>query len=102
MKTLKQLRESKGLTQKQASEILDITKEYLSMLERAERNPSDHLKEVMARLYGIPITDIFLSIQETKCFTNKNEIRSKMQQSSKKVRKRKEKILEINNGITLN
>ncbi len=68
MKTLKQLRQSKGLTQKQASEILEITKEYLSMVERAERNPSDHLKELMAKLYGVPITDIFLSIQETKSF----------------------------------
>lgn len=38
------------------------------MVERAERNPSDHLKELMAKLYGIPITDIFLSIQETKSF----------------------------------
>ena len=50
IKTLRQLREKKKLTQEQASKELDVTKEYLSMLERAERNPSDKMKEKMADL----------------------------------------------------
>ncbi len=100
MKTLKQLRESKELTQKQASEILEITKEYLSMLERAERNPSDHLKELMAGLYGVTITDIFFSIRETKCFRDKEQNRGKIEKNMKKVKKRrKEKVLGMNNRI---
>ena len=36
-KTLKDLRENKKLTQEQASKILLITKEYLSMLENGFR-----------------------------------------------------------------
>ncbi len=68
IKTLKQLRENKKMTQEQASKELNITKEYLSMLERAERNPSDKMKEKMANLYECKIIDIFLACKETKCF----------------------------------
>lgn len=67
MKNLKELREKQKITQEQASKTLNITKEYLSMIERAERNPSDSLKEKMAKLYKVSITDIFLSIRQTKC-----------------------------------
>lgn len=65
-KTLKDFRIEKGLTQEQTSKILNITKEYLSMLETADRNPSDNLKEKMAKLYDCEITDIFLAINSTK------------------------------------
>lgn len=65
-KTLKDLRAEKGLTQEQTSKILNITKEYLSMLETADRNPSDNLKEKMAKLYDCEIADIFLAISSTK------------------------------------
>ena len=65
-KTLKDLREDKKLTQEQTSKILLITKEYLSMLENGSRNPSDTLKEKMAKLYKCSIVDIFLAINSTK------------------------------------
>ena len=65
-KTLQDLRNEKGLTQEQASKILTITKEYLSMLETGDRNPSDSLKEKMSKLYGCEIADIFLAISSTK------------------------------------
>ena len=68
IKTLKELREKKGLTQEQTAKIFNITKEYLSMIERADRNPSDKLKEEMSKLYEVSIGYIFLSIKETKCF----------------------------------
>lgn len=65
-KTLQELRRDKNLTQEQASKILAITKEYLSMLENGDRNPSDNLKKKMAKLYNCSIADIFLSINSTK------------------------------------
>lgn len=65
-KTLQELRKEKNLTQEQTSKILAITKEYLSMLENGDRNPSDSLKEKMAKLYNCEISDIFLSINSTK------------------------------------
>ena len=65
-KTLQQLRNNKGLTQEQASKIFGVTKEYLSMLENGDRNPSDSLKEKMAKLYNCEISEIFLAINSTK------------------------------------
>lgn len=67
---MQNLRKKRKLTQEQASKILGITKEYLSMLERGERNPSDVLKKKMAELYDVSIADIFLAVQETKCWNN--------------------------------
>ena len=68
IKTLKELRENKKLTQEEASKKFEITKEYLSMLERGERNPSDKLKEKMASEYKVSISYIFLATNKTKCF----------------------------------
>ena len=65
-KTLQELRNNRKLTQEQASKLLTITKEYLSMLENGDRNPSDNLKEKMARLYNCDIAYIFLAINSTK------------------------------------
>ena len=65
-KTLKMLRNEKGLTQDQAAKILTITPIYLSMLETGDRNPSDMLKIKMAKLYKCNIADIFLAISSTK------------------------------------
>lgn len=70
-KTLQDLRKEKGLTQEQSAKILGITKEYLSMLENGDRNPSDSLKEKMAKLYNSSIADIFLVINSTKCLKRK-------------------------------
>ena len=70
--TLQDLRKNKDLTQEQSAKILSITKEYLSMLENGERNPSDSLKEKMAKLYNCEIIDIFLAINSTKRLKNKN------------------------------
>lgn len=65
-KPLQDLRNKRNLTQEQASKILDIRKEYLSMIENGERNPSDELKEKMMKLYDCSITDIFLALSSTK------------------------------------
>ena len=72
-KTLKDLRKEKNLTQEQASKILIIRKEYLSMLENGNRNPSDSLKEKMAKLYNCSISDIFLAINSTKRLNKRRE-----------------------------
>ena len=72
-RTLQKLRKDKDLTQDQAAKILTITKEYLSMLETGDRNPSDSLKEKMAKLYNCTIADIFLAISSTKRLKGKRK-----------------------------
>ena len=66
LKTIKELREKRKLTQRETAKLLDITKEYLSMIECGKRNPSDSLKEKLSKLYNVSISDIFLSLKETK------------------------------------
>ena len=56
-----------GLTQKQVAKKLDTTITYISLIENGGRNPSDKMKEKMAKLYGCSIADIFLAIKLTKC-----------------------------------
>ncbi len=65
--TLKELREKNKMTQKDVAEKLKVNKNYISMLENGMRNPSDKMKEHLAKLYRCSIVDIFLSTQTTKC-----------------------------------
>ena len=69
-KTLKELRESRDMTQEELAKEFSITKEYLSMLERGERNPSDKLKKKMAKFFNVSMAYIFLTIHETERFKN--------------------------------
>lgn len=71
VRTLKELREDKKVTQEEEAKKLGITKEYLSMLERGNRNASDKLKSKIAEYFGVSVSYIFLSINETKSFKNK-------------------------------
>lgn len=66
-KKLKDLREEVGLTQSEVAKKLKKTTTYISLLETGKRNPSDKMKEQLARLYKVEIADIFLAIKLTKC-----------------------------------
>lgn len=70
MNTIKELREKRGLSQSEVAKLLDVTKEYISMLERVKRNPSDKLKKEMAKLYKESFTDIYMGIKEIKRLKN--------------------------------
>ena len=65
--TLKELREKNNLTQKEVAEGLKVNKNYISMIENSSRNPSDKMKNKLAKIYKCSIVDIFLSLQTTKC-----------------------------------
>lgn len=67
MKTLKKLREDNGLTQKEVAKQIDTTVTYISLIENGNRNPSDKMKEKLAKLYKVTTNDIFLAIKSTKC-----------------------------------
>ena len=71
--TLKQLREKNNLTQKEVSEKLGMNKNYISMIENGSRNPSDKMKNELAKIYKCSVVDIFLSTQATKCLIKRGE-----------------------------
>lgn len=63
--TFKELRLKKKLTQEQVAEKSGFTKDYISMIERGERNPSDKAKGIFAEIFEVPIVQIFLATQRT-------------------------------------
>ena len=64
--TFKELRIENNLTQEQLAEKSGYSKDYISMIERAKRTPSDKAKEVFSKIFNVPIVQIFLAIQRTK------------------------------------
>lgn len=64
-KTFKDLRIDANLTQEQLANKSGFSKDYISMIERGERNPSDKAKTVFANILGIPVVEIFLATQRT-------------------------------------
>lgn len=66
IKTLKELREKKKLTQEQVAKLTDTTVTFISLLENGKRNASDEMKKKLAKVYGCKITDIFLALQLTE------------------------------------
>lgn len=63
---LRQLRESRGLTQKEVAKLIDTSISYLSALENGKRNPGDKFKERLAKLYKCSVIDIFLAVNSSK------------------------------------
>lgn len=67
--TLKELRESRNMTQEEVGKATNKTTRYVSMIEQGIRNPSDKMKESLAEVYGVSLMQIFLSTQTTKSCT---------------------------------
>lgn len=67
--TLQDFRIQKGLTQEELAKLTETTKEYISLLERGKRNPSDKMKAKLAKIFDVEIVQIFLAVQRTKCCT---------------------------------
>lgn len=69
--TFKELRLKRKLTQEQLAEKSGFSKDYISMIERGKRNPSDKAKAIFADIFQVSIVQIFLSIQRTISTTSK-------------------------------
>ena len=75
--TFKELRIKSKLTQEQVAEKSGFSKDYISMIERGERNPSDKAKAIFANVFNVPIVQIFLSLQRTNSTTRRVENENK-------------------------
>jgi transcriptional regulator with XRE-family HTH domain len=71
--TFKELRLKNKLTQEQVAEKSGFSKDYISMIERGERNPSDKAKAIFAEIFNVPIVQIFLATQRTISTTQRKE-----------------------------
>lgn len=64
---MQELRIKNGLTQDEVAKETGVSKDYISMIERGVRNPSDKMKERLAKLYNTTVVQIFLACDRTKC-----------------------------------
>lgn len=78
--TIQELRIKEGFTQKKVAEKTGLTKDYISLIERGRRVPSDKTKHKLAKVYKVPEVQIFLAIQRTN---------STLKQESNKIIKNK-------------
>jgi len=58
---LREVRLSRGLTQEKLAEKLDVSLNFLNLIERGQRAPSFDTLERIARVLRIPVAEFFLS-----------------------------------------
>ncbi len=61
-RTLKDLREKKGLTRLELSSALEISPSAVAMYEAGERVPRDEIKIRIAKFYGTTVEKIFFAV----------------------------------------
>ena len=59
------LRKEKGLSQEDLAEILEVSRQTISSLEKGRYNPSIVLAFKIARFFGLTIEDIFIYEEES-------------------------------------
>ncbi|CAD5244852.1 helix-turn-helix transcriptional regulator [Thermococcus camini] len=57
---LRELRESRGLTQEELAKALGVTRQTVIAIEKGKYDPSLRLAFRIARFFGVKIEDIFL------------------------------------------
>lgn len=69
--TMQQIRKKAKMTQNDTSKKTGLTIKFISEVENGRRNPSDKSKRKFAKAYNVPVVEIFLACQRTKCSKNK-------------------------------
>ncbi|MDF2548784.1 MAG: helix-turn-helix domain protein [Anaerosolibacter sp.] len=59
MNTLKQIRESKKLTQKELADLVNLSQETISQYENGKRRPNIIIARKIADIFGISLDNIF-------------------------------------------
>jgi putative transcriptional regulator len=62
---IKELREKNGLTQEVLAHKVNVTRQTILFLEKGKYNPSLRLAYKIARVFGVPIEDVFSFEDET-------------------------------------
>lgn len=65
---LKILRKERKITQEQLAEILGVTPDYVSIIERGKQNPGFHLAKKIADIFEKTVDEIFFADETNKTF----------------------------------
>ena len=68
MNRVREYRQRENLTQKQLAEIMEVTPDYISMIERGVRTPGFMFSKKMADYFDTTVDGIFFAKQENKTF----------------------------------
>jgi transcriptional regulator with XRE-family HTH domain len=71
-KKLRSIRKNRGMTQEQFAELLDISIDFLSLIERGLNAPSFESIEAFSITLGIPVRDFFDFSPDLKPQAQKN------------------------------
>lgn len=61
---IKEIREEKSLAQKDAADLLDVSRQTMTAIENMKYNPSLELTLKIARLFHMPVEEIFELVEE--------------------------------------
>ena len=61
---LEQLRVDKGITQQELADLVGVSRQTIISLERGRYNPSILLAYRLAKLFGLPIEEVFIFTED--------------------------------------
>jgi len=61
---LEQLRVDKGITQQELADLVGVSRQTIISLERGRYNPSILLAYRLAKLFGLPIEEVFIYTED--------------------------------------
>ena len=61
---LEEMRRERGLRQEELADLLEVSRQTISSLENGRYNPSIILAIKIARVFGVPVEDIFIYEEE--------------------------------------
>ena len=61
---LKEIRLQRGMTQERFAETLDISVDFLSLIERGKNAPSFDTLEIMAKRLRLPVAELFTFVSK--------------------------------------
>lgn len=62
---LEELRKKKGISQEELGEVLDVSRQTISSIEKGRYNPSIILAFKVAKYFNMPIEEIFMYDEES-------------------------------------
>ena len=92
---LRKAREAKNLTREQLAELVDLTDNYIGMLERGERMPRFSTFMDVIAVLEVTADDVLCDVGDYVCKSRIAEYDSQIERLSKRERERLYKVLDL-------
>lgn len=92
---LRTAREAKGFTREQLAELVDLTDNYIGMIERAERTPSLATFMDIIEVLQVTADDILCDVVDYVCQSRLAEYDKQIERLTKREKERLFKVLDV-------